>query len=238
MSDEDYHAVASYLLAACELPLAPHVARYLDGRGVYADADATGVCGLPTDTAPLVATLLATFERGNLESAGVLRPGHDALDWPASCLLIPWRDRFGRITCIQRRRLDAGVPKYRFPRGRAPRAPFGVELLADALRFDGPDAEVVIVEGAIDCLARRRVARHRAERAAVLGVYSASTPCEGMPLDLLAGRRVVLALDDDKAGEQACNALASALHGVAGELVRERPGGAKDWGDALGQGAA
>ncbi len=97
---------------------------------------------------------------------------------------------------------------------------------------------MVFVEGALDCLARRRIARARNERAAVLGVYSASTPCEGLPLDLLSGRRVVLALDDDEAGERACDALGSALHGVARELVRERPEGAKDWGQALTQGAA
>lgn len=238
VSDEDYHAIASYLLDACELRLAPDVASYLHGRGVYADADAACVRGLPRDGRPLVAALLATFERANLESAGVLRPGHAALDWPAWCLLIPWRDRFGQITCIQRRRLDAGEPKYRFPRGRAPRASFGVDLLSAALESLGPDAEVVFTEGALDCVARRRVARHRGEGAAVLGVYSASTPCRGLPLDLLAGRRVVLALDDDRAGEQACNALATALHGVAAELVRERPQGAKDWGEALNRGAA
>jgi DNA primase len=232
-SDEDYHAIASHLLDACPLDAAPHVARYLGARGIYADADAAGVRGLPRDARPLVASLLATFERGHLETAGVLRRGRDALDWPAWCVCIPWRDRFGRITCIQRRRLDVGEPKYRFPTGRAPRAPFGVEHLAAALDFDGPDAEVVVVEGAIDCLARRRVARHRSQRAAVIGVYSASSPCVGLPLDLFAGRRVVLALDTDAAGERACAALATELHGVAGELVRARPIGAKDWGDAL-----
>jgi hypothetical protein len=53
----------------------------------------------------------------------------------------------------------------------------GVDLLAAALAALGPDAEVVIVEGAIDYLARRRIARHRDERPAVIGVYSASSPC-------------------------------------------------------------
>jgi DNA primase len=235
VSDEDYHTIATYLLDACPLDGAPHVARYLDTRGVYADADAAGVRGLPRDPRPLVALLLATFERANLERAGVLRRGHDALDWPAWCVCIPWRDRFGRITCVQRRRLDAGEPKYRFPAGRAPHAPFGVEHLAAALEFDGPDAEIVITEGAIDCLARRRVARHRGERCAVIGVYSASSACVGLPLDLLARRHVVLALDDDEAGERACTALATELHGLARELVRERPTRAKDWGATIAE---
>jgi len=233
VSEEDYHAIASYLLDGCELRLAPEVARYLHARGIYGDADATGVRGFPHDTRPLVASLLSTFERANLESAGVLRRGHDALDWPECSLLIPWRDRYGRVQCVQRRRLDAGEPKYRFPAGRAPRAPFGVEHLAAALDWLGPDAEIIVTEGAIDCLARRRVARHRDQRAAVIGVCSASSARVGLPLDLLEGRRVVLALDADKAGERACAAVAGELHGVARELVRARPIGAKDWGDAL-----
>jgi DNA primase len=234
VGDEDYDRIWSLVLDACALSGAPAVARYLDERDIYADADAAGVRGLPTDTRSLVAKVAAIFEHGNLEFAGVLRPGREVFDWPAWSVLIPWRDRYGRVQCVQRRRLDAGKPKYRFTAGRAPRAPFGVEHLAAALDVEGPDAEVVIVEGAIDCLARRRVARHRDEHAVVIGVASASTPCAGLPLDLLAGRRLVLALDDDEAGERACAALAAELSGVARELVRERPvGPAKDWADAL-----
>jgi len=232
---ETYAGVWTHVLDACELRLASDVARYLEARGIYADADAAGVRGFPRDTWPLVASLLATFERAHLDSARVLRRGHDALDWPEWCVLIPWRDRYGRIACVQRRRLDDVKPKYRFPAGRAPRAPFGVEHLAAALDCLGPDAEVVIVEGAIDCLARRRVARHRDERAAVVGVASASTPCAGLPLDLLTGRRVVLALDDDPTGEHASAKLADALHGIACELVRERPAGAKDWNATIAE---
>ena len=86
------------------------------------------------------------------------------------------------------------------------------------------------VEGAIDALSRRCIARHRDECAAVLGVYSASTPCVGLPLDLLAGRRVVLALDDDAGGERASAVIGDSLRGVAAELFRERPpNGAKGW---------
>jgi len=134
-------------------------------------------------------------------------------------------------------RLDGGKPKYRFPAGRSPKAPFGVDLLSAALGFYGDDAGIVIVEGALDALARRRIARHRGERCAVLGVASASTPCEGLPFDLLAGRRVVLALDVDDAGDEAASKLADALDDVASELERERPPG-KDWGECLVDDAA
>ena len=90
---------------------------------------------------------------------------------------------------------------------------------------------------------RRAIARARGEQCAVLGVYSASSPAQGLPLDLLKGRRVLLSLDADEPGERACITLAQSLEGVAGELVRERPeGNAKDWGDvlaaALGKGRA
>jgi hypothetical protein len=184
-----------------------------------------------------VASLLRTFERADLENACVLRRGRDELSWADFSLLIPWRSRFDRIVCVQRRRLyqPNDGPRYLTPRGRAPRAPFASELLSDALAAN-PDVEVVIVEGAIDCLARRRIARARGESAAVLGVYSAAMPCQGLPMDLLLGRRVILALDADSAGERACNLLGSALQGVARELVRERPVGATDWAEALVRG--
>ncbi len=240
VSDEDYDAIWTFLLDALS-PLSavsPSVASYLDARGIYADAEATRVCGLPRDTRPPIASLLATFDRSKLERAGVLRRGQDAFDWSQWSLCIPWRSRFGRIDVVQRRRLDEIKPKYRFPADRAPRAPFGGDLLADALAFHGPDAEIVITEGALDCLARRRIARHRKERAAVIGVYSSSSPCVGLPLDLFAGRTIVLALDADKPGDGASALLESQLRGVAGALVRERPNGSKDWGAALVEGAA
>jgi DNA primase len=240
VSDEDYLSIWTFLLDALS-PLSavsPSVASYLDGRGIYADAEAVGVCGLPRDTRPPIAALLATFDRSQLERAGVLRRGHDAFDWSQWSLCIPWRSRFGRIDVVQRRRLEEIKPKYRFPADRAPRAPFGVDLLGDALESQGPNAEIVITEGALDCLARRRIARHRKERAAVIGVSSSSSPCVGLPLDLLAGRTIVLALDADKPGDCACALLESQLRGVAGALVRERPNGSKDWGAALVEGAA
>ena len=238
VGDETYDAVARTLLDLCSpvRDVAPDVARYLVARGVFGEAEAIGIRGLPPDRRELVATLLATFERADLERAGLLRPGHSEIDWPRYALLVPWRDRFGRITCVQRRRidnLDDGSTRYRTPVRRAPKAPFGVDLLGQALDFHGPNCEVVFVEGALDCLARRRIARARNECSAVLGIYSASTPCEGLPLDRLVGRRVVLALDDDTAGKRACNSLGLALQQIAGELVRERSDGSKDWGEAL-----
>lgn len=240
VSEEDYDAIARALLDACSplVEIAPHVAHYLDGREVLSEAIAAGLRGLPADRHDLARHLLKTFDRQKLEQAGIVRRGLDALDWAAWCLVIPWRDRFGRISCLQRRRLEEGSPKYRFPPDRSPRAPFGVELLPEALATLGPGAEIVITEGALDALSRRRIARLRGEHAAVVGIFSASSPAVGLPLDLMKGRRVVIALDSDPPGEKACEVLACALSGVAADLVRERPRGVKDWNELLVRGAA
>lgn len=239
VGDETYHRVWTYVIDRCS-PMqaaAPHVARYLRNRGVFDEAAAVGVRGLPSDARALIKGALGMFERRDLELAGVLRRGVECIDWRRYFLVIPWRDRWGRITFVQRRRLDHhndGFPKYLSARGRSPRAPFGVELLAKTLEEHGPDVEVIFVEGAVDCLARRRIARDNGDSAAVLGVYSASSPAVGLPVEELRGRRVVLALDADEAGERGCRAMAQALAGVAGVFVREKPPEpAKDWAEAL-----
>jgi DNA primase len=239
-SVETYHAIWNYIADECApmRSVAPNVAAYLTFRKIFADAEAAGCFGFPTDARKLVADLLANFERSDLDAAGALRGGEDGIDWPAWPLAIPWRDRFGRIHCVQRRRIINGKPRYLSPKGRSPRAPFGAEHLADALSFHGRHAEIVIVEGALDCCARRRIARAQGERAAIIGVYSASAPLVGLPLDLFQGRRVVLALDDDAEGDRACDdKLEPLIRGVAGEVIRERPP-AKDWLQSLCGGAS
>jgi len=159
-ADAKYHAIWTYALdgeacecesgnacthrAPCELARSPHVVAYLERRRILAHAEAAGVRGLPVDVAGFVRDLLALFERADLVDAGVLRRDRDGLDWPDYQLLIPWRTRDGRISCVQRRALDERKPKYRAPRGRSPRAPFGVELL----RHLEPDDEVIMTEGA------------------------------------------------------------------------------------------
>ena len=55
--------------------------------------------GLPTDSRSLVANFTARHISSamDLEQAGVLRGGQDAIDWREHSLVIPWKDRFGRI---------------------------------------------------------------------------------------------------------------------------------------------
>jgi DNA primase len=230
--DDAYNQIWSYILDA-STPLksvSPSIARYLQSRGIFEDAGAVGLRGMPKDPTALIDALVRNYGRAALVRAGVLRRGTSSVASPCWPLLIPWRDRFGRITCVQRRRVDSGEPRYLSPPGRSPRAPFGVDLLGAALAAGGDDVGVVVVEGAIDTLSRRLIARHRRESVAVIGVYSASTPCVGLPLDLLSRRRIVLALDADDAGERACAAIAKSLDGVVANVTRERPpSGANDW---------
>lgn len=235
LNAESYDRIAASLLELCP-PLREQrdVAAYLDRRGLLDDAETVGLVGLPHDhRRGIIEPLLATFERSDLELASILKPGEDVIPWRMHSLVIPWRDRFGRVVCLQRRRVRDGDPKYISPFGRAPRAPFGIDRLAAALERT-PSAEIIFVEGALDALARKRLARTAGEVAIVLGVYSASTPTAGLPLDLLGGRSIVLALDVDAEGEAACAKLVAALRSVARSLCRERPAeNAKDWGDLL-----
>ncbi len=94
VSGETYDSIARTLVDFCSplTDIAPEVASYLDARGVFADAEAAGLRGLPRDGRELVATLLATFERVDFECAGLLRRGRDEIDWSPYALLIPWRD--------------------------------------------------------------------------------------------------------------------------------------------------
>ena len=235
-----YDEIATWLLDRCPLASQRDVVRYVrDQRDTYGDAEAVGIGALPRPGSAmrdLVNDLLATFRRDELEATGLLRAGRATLEWPAWRLLIPWRGRGGSIDVLQRRALGGEFPKYRFPPGRSPGAPFGAELFDDAAR-DG-SAEVIVCEGALDALARRKIARRASagERPIVLAVPSASTLFDAAVwAPFLAGRDVVLAFDSDAPGDQAARRFADRMCGGARRVVRERVDGAKDFGDVVAQ---
>lgn len=235
--------VYSAVLEACPLHSQRDVAGYVEQRGVYADAEAVGCGALPRpgdgQEQLLEQLARAGILRQQIIDAGLMKAGQElAPSHPYARLLIPWRGPDGKLNCLQRRRVDGAKPKYVFPTGIAPTAAFGSDLLAPALGFLGRDAEVAIVEGAIDALSRRRIARHRDERVAVIAISSAGAALVGLPLDLLRGRRVRISVDTDAMGEKATADLVKALGDVAAELVRERPAGVKDWNEALAAGAS
>ena len=214
--------------------------RYLEERGLLAEARADGWWALPPEPrqAELVAWLAELADNGGEDVAEEHRPQFtradlDALGWRrvphgGARLCIPWRTPAGVVQTIQRRRLDAGEPRYVFLPGRATRWPFGVERLRDA----GPGAIVALCEGALDALALRRIARSRGVEAVALGLPGAAT-WKPEWSELCRGRRVVLAFDADAAGDKATAVLEHELVRFGCRVSAEAPVGVKDWAATL-----
>jgi hypothetical protein len=213
-----FDRVARAILSAGRLDAsaAADVACYLSARGLLDAARADGWGALP----PIGSVAV---DRHELAAAGLALPSGS--DWirPAWRLCIPWRDRDGRIVTLQRRALGNADPRYVLPAGRAPASPYGIERLTGGGR-------IVIVEGAIDALAARLLAR---TRVVVLGLAGVEAWRQDWA-EHMRGRRVSLATDADAAGEQCAGRIAGDLQGVAVEVRRVvPPAGAKDWADAL-----
>jgi DNA primase len=207
---------------------------------VLAQADKAGVVALPDgglEARFVLDQLLQgssespAFSHEELDDAGVIRTGQD-FRWPEHVVLVPWVDERGAITAVQQRYVGEDDPpnKYVWPPGRGAQQPFGIEDLRA-----GSGVDVVVVEGALDVLARRELARMHGEDIEVIGIASAGSPLTGLPVDKLRGRRVRVAVDRDDAGERAAAALHRALQGHVRDLVRVVPTvpEAKDWGEQL-----
>jgi DNA primase len=247
-----YHAVAWAWLSLCaehqELCLERQERSrgrdYLAERGLLLQADAAGIVSLPDtihDARVVVGQLRfggserRAFSSDQLDAAGIVKLGEHggyAFRWPEHLVLIPWVDRRGAITAVQQRYVGTDEPlnKYVWPPGRAAHQPFGVEVLRNKRNVD-----IVIVEGALDVLARRELANMHGEDIDVIGIASAGSPLAGLPIDLLRGKRVRVAVDRDAAGERAASALRKALDPIARKVVRSVPtiDGAKDWNQQL-----
>ena len=158
-------------------------------------------------------------------------------------LAIPWRDESGAEQTVQLRYCDesgdtsaapASGPKYRFPAGGGARLPYGAHRAE--LRDAG--AEVWIVEGAIDALAVRALARlvGAEGRVAPLGLPGVSSwpKMRDWVLARCRDRVVVIATDADEAGDRAATQIAEDVRAVARVVRRERcAGGPKDWAELL-----
>ena len=210
-------------------PIASDVTRYLGKRGLLDEARADGWAALdPAPRGEVVASMLREHFGADARATGLVRDD-GRLARPEHRLLIGWRDPAGRLATLQRRRLDAGEPKYVFPLGRPPRWPYGVE------RLDGTSAgvPVVFVEGAVDVLAARALARHAGRERVVLGLPGVSG-WRPEWATLAAGRHAFVALDADAAGDAAVPRIARDLLAAGATGVeRLRPVGAKDWGEGL-----
>lgn len=234
---DTYDAVATFLLDAC--PLDGSVAFYVEGRGLLDVARAAGLGGLPPQAAQaaLVARMVDRFGVDTLVAAGLLRERNGEPDlrgfaWPDARLLLPWRGAgvAGTIDVLQRRRIDAGEPKYVAPRGRLQRFPFG----ADALETIGPDTSIAYVEGALDVLAVRVFAAQEGLDVVALGLPGVSS-WRSSWATFARGRVARIALDADRAGDAKVADLQRDLYAAgAAQVTRLRPpNGSKDWTDAL-----
>lgn len=229
--------------------IARDVSTYLDGRGLLGAAQEDGWAALPTpgecqrewvaalrSSADDVDGYRPTFSRKDLDRSGLLSASGDSLVFSGHRLAIPWRDTEGRVTTLQRRRLidkpgDKGG-KYVFATGRPAAYPYGIERAGDL----PDDAQLLIVEGAVDVLACRALLAERGEVALVLGLPGVSSwrRHAGEWARLGRGRVVGVGVDVDAAGERVVGELAADL-AAAGATRIERwtpPDGAHDWADA------
>lgn len=221
-----YDAMVRRLLASCPLDGSCDATAYLESRGILDLARLIGVGAVPPSAetrAEIVAALTKEFSRDELLSFGLLDRRGSCLANPHHPILIPWRDRVGRIQTLQRRVLDSTVsPKYLFPSGRSPRDPFECDVFIEELRVR-PDEEVWIVEGAFDALALRALGDLGAEQRTVLGLASATLfPDENRAAFDLAGRHVRLAFDNDAAGDRASTTFATRFCEDSASVLRVR----------------
>ena len=219
-----FHNVAAAVIScgSIDAPEAADVRAYLARRGLLDEARADAWGALPD-----LAAVRAHVDLADLAASGLTDPGASRWLRPEHRLCIPWRSADGQIVTLQRRRIDAApTERYVLPHGRPPTWPYGVERLT----AEPADAPIVIVEGAADVLAARALARGPIVALGLAGVAS----WRASWASLTRGRRVLVALDADAAGDRAADVLARDLAAAgASHVERVRPPGAKDWCDAL-----
>jgi DNA primase len=121
----------------------------------------------------------------------------------AGRIAIPIHDEQGRLVAYAGRSLEPQPDKYRFPRG----FPKG-RVLFNAWR-QAANEEVIVVEGFFDVL---RLHEHgHPEAVALMGSTASPTQLEWL---VSSGRRLVLMLDGDEAGQRGQALLAASLAGI------------------------
>jgi DNA primase len=232
--------MAEVLLAAGRLdegPIAADVTRYLAGRRLLDVAREDGWAALPPlgeAQAAWARVLRDAFGERALERSGLAwrRGAGFTLAHPTHRLVIPWRSPDGTVTTLQRRRIDGiADKKYVFPAGRPTQWPYGIDRLV-AGRRPGEEPALAIVEGAIDALAFRKLARRDGLDCVVLGLAGVHS-WDGAWAQH-AGARAILGLDEDRAGHLAVHAIAHDLVLAGAErLERWHPRAGKDWADTV-----
>lgn len=165
------------------------------------------------------------------EMSGLAFNGGSRFAHPDARLVIPWRSGSGvqaEVGLLQRRRLDGGTPKYIGPAGIRARMPFGIE----DFEIDGDGTTLVIVEGALDVLAVRALARERDLEWWPLGIPGTGAwRTEWAALG--AGRDVIVGLDADGAGNITTTNIMLDLEDAHARVTARAPSHGNDWNDTL-----
>jgi len=235
LDDETFHRLAGILELTCPLRRQDDVCDYLARRGLLEPARGQ-LWALPLNTEGLRWARNAIVQEIGEDAWCISGLSDKRGEWlcPKHRLCIPWRAPDGLVTTIQRRLITEGKPKYIFPPRRSPRYPYGVESLAQL----GPATEIAWVEGALDVIAMRTLARrHNLDRIA-LGLPGVSAWMQSWA-QLAEARVTLIALDADEAGEKHVERMAADLYAVgACGVKRSMPVNAKDWADLTGRKAS
>ena len=239
LSPNAFAAGVAHLLTLSPLGESP-LAAGVEARGLLREALADGWGALPVDMGALLPELRRPELVWLVAEGGVRAPEHR--------LLIPWRAPGGAVWTLQRRyALQTGEEKpskggkYTLPDASQHRPAAEYPYGADAAELQTAE-EVWLVEGAADVLAVRALNRAvllpGGQRRSLVALGFAGVAhwpkVRDWTLQQARGRRVFLALDSDRAGEDAVRGLVADFRraGVT-SLRRQRPGeGFKDWADA------
>ena len=239
LSPASFTAGVTRLLALSPLE-GSSLAAGLEGRGVLRGALADGWGVLPGDARALLPELQLPELAWLVAPGGVRSPEHR--------LLIPWRAPGGQVWTLQRRfapRTGEEVPakggKYLLPDGAQYRPAEEYPYGAEAPELQTAE-ELWLVEGAVDVLAVRALndagllpgGKRRLLVALGLAGVAHWPRVRAWALQQARGRHVFLALDSDRAGEDAVQGMVAGFHQAgAARVRRQRPGaGFKDWAEA------
>lgn len=236
LSNNDFDRLARTLLARTPLDAQPDACAYLEARKLLDLAREAGWGALPPPGAQrdLLVELAREVGEPLLRRSGLLRSDLSTFIWNNNRLLIPFRtpDIDGIVHTMQRRLLrtpKAREQKFVFPseRGR-PSHPY---LVPEDLEKMTNTTAIAFCEGAPDVLALRWLCKRDGRDVLVLGIPGVKSWCHAWT-SYARGRIVLLALDADRAGEEAVATMQRDLH-MAKAIKRWRPKNAKDWTDYL-----
>jgi len=216
-------------------PLGDEGRAYTRSRGFRDDEVPLDWCLLPParDQHLVVQAIIDEVGADAWLESGLSAKSSSGFNFPDNRLVLPWPASMGvdaTIALLQRRLLGDGQPKYVLPSGLAAVLPYGAPDLDLVV---GGDTRVLIVEGVLDAVAARALAREDDVDLVALGIPGARSwrPEWGA---LVTDRDVSLGLDPDLAGKSAALVLANTLRAAGARSINViTPPGGEDWSAAL-----